>query len=125
MTMAATTVGNSALAAAQPAPESRWAIVNIQDPMRVGDKVLMGRYLIVHDDTKMARGEPCTTIYRFDNSGTRREVVAFHCVPAQRAAADRFTFTLRPTGKGRLTPVELVEYQFAGDTEGHGVPSAW
>ena len=32
-------------------------------PMKVGDRILMGRYLIEHDDVRMAHGYPCTYIY--------------------------------------------------------------
>ena len=37
------------------APSRQWAITNFIDPVRVADRILMGPYLIVHDDTKMAR----------------------------------------------------------------------
>ena len=44
----------------------RWAIVNFADPVMLHRNLLMGMYLIVHDDERMARGEPCTSVYRFD-----------------------------------------------------------
>lgn len=37
------------------APPRQWAITNFIDPVLVADRILMGPYLIVHDDTKMAR----------------------------------------------------------------------
>ena len=101
-------------------PARRWAIVNITSPVQLGDQFLMGKYLIVHDDGKMARGEACTSIYRFDPArGPREEVVSFHCVPSQRDACANTTLTI--LGRGTDVP-RLVEYQFAGDAEVHGVP---
>lgn len=101
-------------------PARRWAIVNFPSPVQLGDQYLMGQYLFVHDDAKMARGEVCTSIYRFDpKTGPKEEVIAFHCQPAQRPLCDRATFTVRD--RGPEIPM-LTEYQFAGDSEGHGVP---
>jgi hypothetical protein len=55
-----------------------------------GNARLIGVHLIVHDEDKMMRGEPCTALYRV---GTKKR------------------------------PVDVLEeYQFAGDSEGHGVP---
>jgi hypothetical protein len=103
-------------------PQKRWAIVNFVNPVEIGTSVLLGSYLIVHDDAKMARGEPCTSICRFDpKKGPQEEVVSFHCQPVQRPVADKTILTIvssRTPGVRRLT-----EYQFAGDTEGHGIPT--
>jgi hypothetical protein len=41
---------------------ARWAIVHVLDPITVKGRVVMGPVMIVHDDEKMAQGEPCTTI---------------------------------------------------------------
>ena len=102
--------------------QKRWAIVNFVDPVQVKDQILMGPCLIVHDDAKMARGEPCTTIYRFDRErGPQQELVSFMCKPSQRDIVSSTRLTTLPTvyvGISRLT-----EYQFAGDTESHGVPA--
>ena len=51
-------------------------------PVRVGDTILQGRYVIEHDNDRMARGEPCTHIYAFNNQKT--PIVAFHCMHLQR-----------------------------------------
>jgi len=101
-------------------PSKRWAIVNFVSPVQLGDQYLMGRYLIVHDDAKMARGEACTSVYRFDpTTGPQEEIVTFHCRPVQRELCDKTTITVKD--RGLDIPV-LLEYQFAGDVEGHGVP---
>ena len=44
----------------------QWTIVNVLDPVSVKGEIVMGPVMIVHDDQKMERGEPCTTFYRFD-----------------------------------------------------------
>ena len=105
------------------APPRQWAITNFTNPVLVTDQILMGPYLVVHDDARMERGEPCTTFYRFDPAtGPKEEVVSFHCTPANRKLADKTTFTqsekLASVGIARLT-----EYQFAGDCEAHGIPA--
>jgi hypothetical protein len=105
------------------APPRQWAIATFTDPVMVTDQILMGSYLIVHDDAKMERGEPCTSFYRFDSAkGPQEEIVSFHCTPATRQAGDKLKLTRSesrlPVGIARLT-----EYQFAGDCEGHGIPT--
>lgn len=51
--------------------------------------------MIVHDEDKMRRGEPCTAFYRV---GTRtrplEDVVSFHCIPRERRASPTFTTTM-------------------------------
>src|SRR5580765_6291519 len=71
------------------APPRQWGIATFTDPVLVTDQILMGSYLIVHDDAKMERGEACTSFYRFDAvKGPQEEVLSFHCTPATRKAAD-------------------------------------
>lgn len=102
-------------------PARRWAIVNFSSPVQLGDQFLMGQYLFVHDDAKMAKGEACTSIYRFDpRTGPKEQVIAFHCTPVQREVCDKATFKVRD--RAQDIPL-LTEYQFAGDSEGHGVPA--
>lgn len=117
--LGALTAGTFATSGDGVAPKKQWVLVNFDKPTVVGNTILMGPYLIVHDDDKMARGEPCTSIYRFDpKKGPQEEAVAFHCIPRQRP----LTETLKLTVGGGTEVRDLKEYQFAGDTEGHGVP---
>jgi hypothetical protein len=91
--------------------------VTFRDPVVVGDRVLMGKYVIEHDTNRMARGRPCTYIYEHDR---RLPAVAFHCRHLKRDGRAQPSVTLvtdRPTGLKRL-----IEYQFAGEAAGHGVP---
>lgn len=105
------------------APPRQWAIVNLPDPLAIGPDatLVMGPVLITHDDAKTARGEPCTSVYRFKlSSGPKEELVSFHCKPDRRNTVDKFTLTTRRDfERGALV---LTEYQFAGDAEVHGVP---
>jgi hypothetical protein len=101
-------------------PTRRWAIVNFVSPVQLEDQYLMGQYLIIHDDAKMERGEACTSFYRFDPAtGPKEQVAAFHCRPVPRELCEQTRISVRNSG---LDIPRLVEYQFAGDIEGHGVP---
>ena len=102
----------------------QWAVVYLQEPTRIGSTIIQGPVIFIHDDAKMARGEPCTTVQLVEpGSGPGEVVAAFHCIPTNREMANRFVLRTRPNiedGIGCL----LTEYQFAGDSEGHGVPVA-
>ncbi len=104
-------------------PGRQTAIAHFEQPTIVWTEILEGSYLIVHDDTRMSTGEPCTVIHRLDPMGkAREEAVSFHCVPSRRPALDQDKVATRWdrfVGMNRM-----IEYQFAGDTEAHGVPSA-
>jgi len=105
------------------APGQQSAIVRFEHPTWVASEMLVGTYVIVHDEDNMTRGEPCTALYRV---GTRarppEEVVSFYCIPHERKVVPSFTVTVSSNpGLGIDT---LTEYQFAGDSEGHGVPIA-
>jgi len=107
--------------AAAAAGYRQWTVVNFTDAVQVKGQIVMGPVLIVHDDEKMARGEACTTFYRFTpGKGPREELLSFHCLPVQRTTVDRTRFSIvdSPAGCKRLT-----EYQIAGDSEAHGVPT--
>lgn len=98
-----------------------WTLVNFVHPVTVQGRVIMGPVMILHDDEKMAKGEPCTTFYRFDTSrGPAEELVSFHCKPVQRSLTESTKLTL---AAGPDTCKRLVEYQIAGETEAHGIPT--
>jgi hypothetical protein len=99
-----------------------WALVNFSSPVSVQGRMMMGPVMIVHDNEKMAKGEACTTFYRFDPArGPREELVSFHCLPVHRGVADTTTFTL--ASGPDVSCKRLVEYQIAGDAEAHKVPA--
>lgn len=100
--------------------DKQWALTNFPNPVMVNGTLIMGPVLIVHDSAKMARGEACTSFYRFKPGvGPQEALVSFHCRPRQANAVDQTTFTVASTEPGCK---RLVEYQIAGDAEAHGVP---
>ena len=82
---------------------------------------LKGEYLFVHDDAAMQRGEACTYVYEGKAPVPKNLVVSFHCIPVQRMKAKNFILRSVETSPGIS---ELQEFQFAGDTEGHAVPTS-
>lgn len=126
-------IATAAINLGRPTPLSGPAVptvqqirVHLSQRTVVYGKLLIGDYVIVHDEGAEAREKPCTTFYRVEASG-ERPVVAFHCVKRTRVRAAQPTLVVRPkasplTASGLTTAVELLEYQFAGDTEAHGVP---
>jgi hypothetical protein len=103
-----------------PAPSVRQSTeVWFQRPVRVGRHILQGRYVIEHDNDRMARGEPCTYIYAYNDR--TKPVVAFHCTHIERDRPGVNTAVLATIGDGTMQ--QLLEFQFAGEHAAHGVPS--
>ena len=104
----------------EPRPSRETITVSFTKPVLVGDRVLLGKYVIEHDNYRMATGRPCTHIYAA--SDMRLPVVAFRCTHLIQAVGPRPSVTLRsldePNGMSRLTA-----FQFAGEHGAHGVPS--
>lgn len=93
--------------------------VNFMQPVRVGEAVLLGRYVIEHDDARMARGEPCTYIYA---AADRREpVVTFHCTHLERKASEVSSVVVTPADVSGIR--RLLEFQYGGDAAAHGMPA--
>ena len=97
------------------------AVTNFDRAVVLHGVTLKGEYLFVHDDAAMQRGEACTYVYEGKAAISNKLVVSFHCVPVQRVKAKRFTVRSVETSAGIF---ELQEFQFAGDTEGHAVPTS-
>jgi hypothetical protein len=113
--------GLFAAAAETTAPKKERAVITFTEPVKLLDVFLKGQYMFLHDDQKMAQGEPCSYVYEFRNGHAGRLVASFHCVPVERTKAEHFTVLLSRRSTAFDVP-ELTEYQFAGSTEGHGVP---
>lgn len=97
------------------------AVTEFYSPVIVQGVTLKGKYLFVHDDEAMNRGEACSYIYKGEAEDRDNLVVSFHCIHLDRTKVKRFVVRSRETSPGR---VELVEFQFGGETAAHGVPPA-
>lgn len=113
----------AASGAATTTPVRRSAVAHLTEPTLIGRTIVQGPVLFTHDNGKMARGEPCTTVYLFDpKKGPVEEVWSFHCIPTSRKAVHTFTITTQSNTELGYGCV-LTSYQFAGDAEAHGVPT--
>jgi hypothetical protein len=97
------------------------AVVDFDTPTKLLNVMLKGRYLFVHDEARMAKGEACTYVYNYAEDKRGELLVSFHCIPVERDKENNFTISVRIMPGVNL--YELTEYKFAGDTEGHKVPS--
>lgn len=95
------------------------AVVSFTKPVKVGEWILLGKYIIEHDNNRMARGLPCTHIYAANRPHV--PVVRFHCTHLERDPVERDTVVLKSTGDAIIK--EFAAFQFAGETAAHGVPS--
>lgn len=102
-------------------PARQVAVVWFKNPVLVGDNILMGKYIIEHDNDRMAKGLPCTHIYA--SNKPQVPIVKFHCTHLEAARSDRDLVALRRTGDASL-PTKMTSFQFAGETAAHGVPPA-
>lgn len=100
-------------------PEVQTLVVTFREPVRVTGAILMGRYVIQHDDARMARGEPCT--YIFEAAERRMPLITFHCTHLERQPSETATVVLRPGKDNGMK--QLAEFQFAGDDASHGAPA--
>ncbi|PWT92600.1 MAG: hypothetical protein C5B55_06070 [Blastocatellia bacterium] len=96
------------------------ATFQFNQPVVLQGIVLKGEYLFVHDDGAMKRGEACTSVYKGNAEVPSKLVVSFHCIPTERTKASHFMVRTAETAPGI---VELREFQFNGDKEGHVVPA--
>jgi hypothetical protein len=117
-----TTTNSVALTADTPIHSAR---ITLPQVTRVCGHYLSGDYIVVHDDGKMAAGEPCTTFYRLRPGHKAAEIVlSFYCIPRQRTVASETTITTTPTSvvTTATQTVDLLEFQIAGEAQAHGVP---
>jgi hypothetical protein len=105
---------------AAPAAVREYAEIMFMNPVWVNGKVLMGRYIIEHDNERMAKGGPCTHLYAASDRET--PAVTFHCTHLIRPEVTRNTVTLRRDYNALANGYILTEFQFAGSRDAHGVP---
>jgi hypothetical protein len=99
-------------------PVRQSAVVRFWNPVLVGDRVLMGKYIIEHDNERMANGLPCTHIYDFY---TRKLVVSFHCTHMTGPETNTAKVTI--VRQADFIP-KMTAFQFANEMAAHGVPDA-
>jgi hypothetical protein len=98
------------------------AVVEFTETVKLQGVLLRGQYLISHDDTKMAAGEPCLSIYTMKAGKRDKLVISIHCEPVARERAAQFILTLGPRSSANAIR-EVREIQFAGMAKGHRIPS--
>jgi hypothetical protein len=107
-----------------PAPPVRQLFdVWFKRPTMVGRSVLQGRFVIEHDNDRMARGEPCTHIYAYgdyDKGDKSKPIATFHCTHLERDRTTTNLVVLESLSDGWQ---RLTEFQFAGETASHGYPT--
>ena len=96
------------------------AVVEFTDKTKVGGAILLGKYYFEHDDSRMARGEPCMYVYACEGNKPGKLVVSFHCTPVERSRARDVIVSLAMTDSPDV--FLLKEIQFEGSTKGHLVP---
>ncbi|MCU1386280.1 MAG: hypothetical protein JWL71_4977 [Acidobacteria bacterium] len=121
----ATAVGSATVTAGDGdrRPPHQWAMVYLAAPTLIGSTIVQGPVLFMHDAEKMARGEPCTSVRLVEPAtGPLEDIAAFHClVRPGGTAPNHFVLTIVPNVIAGFGGV-LTAYQFAGDSEIHGVP---
>jgi hypothetical protein len=101
----------------------RSAVVFLASPTLIGSTIVQGPVLFTHDEERMSRGEPCTTVRLYEpGKGPLEEIASFHCIPRNADVPRRFTIRTVPNTELGYGCV-LTEYQFAGDSEAHGAPA--
>ena len=103
-------------------PQREEAVVEFTELVKLQGAVLGGQYLILHDDAKMAEGEPCLYIYTMKAGKRDQLVVAVHCEPVERKPAKEFNVLLTPRNSAYGVR-EVREIQFAGVAKAHRIPS--
>ena len=94
------------------------ARIEFTETVKIGDVLLRGEYLVIHDDQRMAAGWPCMALYRGD--ATTQPVYSYHCKSVPRGVAERFTVRTQRIGWNAIP--EVVEIQFAGSSSAHHLP---
>jgi hypothetical protein len=116
-------VTSSAVAGSHRSPQ--WAIIDLWDPTLIGETIVQGPVFFVHDESRLRRGEPCTSVELFDPAtGPCLKIASFDCVLKPRPVVSSFTVTTRPNAELGYGSV-LTEFQFAGEDEGHVVLETW
>src|SRR5689334_15189001 len=81
------------LAVAQT-PKKEMAVVDLSDKTKMMAEILQGKYIFVHDEERMAKGEPCFYVYKYSQDAAGKPdikpenlVLSFHCQHIERSKA--------------------------------------
>jgi hypothetical protein len=96
------------------------AVVEFTDKTKLGEAILLGNYYFEHDDSRMARAEPCMYVYSYEERKPGKLIVSFHCTPVQRPKSRDVIVSFVMTSSPDV--FLLKEIQFKGSTKGHLVP---
>ena len=85
-----------------------------------GVKLQEGKYLVIHDESKLKEGSACTYFYKMPYRPNAKAVAEVHCTPETGPRVDAFTMrsTRGPDGTSTVSSI-----QFAGSTEIHILPT--
>jgi uncharacterized cupredoxin-like copper-binding protein len=118
----------AARAAAQT-PKKEMAVVDLTDKTKMVKEILQGKYIFVHDEELMAKGEPCFYVYKYSQDAAGKPeikpdnlVLSFHCKHVEHDKAPQIVLTFTMVA-GEADLFEIKEVQFAGSTAGHRLPS--
>lgn len=103
------------------APRKETAVVEFAETVKLTGVLLRGQYLLVHDEERMARGEPCTWVYSGTEINDAKLVASFHCIHVDREKTETLKVSFKRNVSPYATP-EITEIQFAGSKDGHKVP---
>lgn len=133
LTLAAVAViaGAACLSAVQAqTPKKEMAVVDLSDKTKVMKEILQGKYIFLHDEERMAKGEPCFYVYKYSEDAGGKPLVknenlvlSFHCQHLERAKAPQIVMTYVMVA-GQADLFEIKEVQFAGSTAVHRLPNS-
>lgn len=129
---AAVVLAGTALArlAVAQTPKKDVAVVDLPDKTKMMKEVLQGKYIFVHDEEAMAKGQPCFYVYKYSQDAAGKPeikpanlVLSFNCQHLERNKAQQIvlTYTMAP---GNADLFEIKEVQFAGSTAVHRLPNS-
>ena len=106
------------------------AVVDLTDKTKMIKEILQGKYIFVHDEEAMAKGQPCFYVYKYSQDAAGKPdlrpenlVLSFNCQHFERSKAPQvvITYTMVP---GNADLFEIKEVQFAGSTAVHRLPNS-
>lgn len=95
-------------------PRIQSGVFEFNEPVKLLDAVLHGKYLFLHHEGMMERGRECIFVYHAKSGGF---VMSLHCRPVKRDRVEQLRIVLKREPACDSPSIE--EIQFAGSTDGH------